>query len=76
MITEIFLHRNHRHNSMYINKHTYKEVLYFICNYMQNLMIQLERALKTGTFGTILLKYPYAAIYRLIFSLKFRNWEA
>jgi len=22
---------------MYINKHAFKEVLYFICNYMQNL---------------------------------------
>jgi len=61
---------------MYINKHAYMDVLYFICNYMRNLMIQLESALKTGTFGTILLKYPYETIYRLIFSLKFRNWEA
>jgi hypothetical protein len=40
------------------------------------LVIQLESALKTGTFGTILLKYPYETIYRFIFSLKFRNWEA
>lgn len=26
-------------NRMYISKHAYKEVLYFICNYMWNLMI-------------------------------------
>jgi len=52
---------------MYINKHAYKEVLHFICNYMRNLKIQLDSALKTGIFGTILLKYPYEAIYRLIF---------
>ena len=43
---------------------------------MWNLIIQLDSALKTGTFGTTLLKYPYETIYRLIFSLKFRNWEA
>jgi len=52
---------------MHINKRAYKEVLHFIFNYMQNLKIQLDSALKTGTFGTILLKYPYETIYRLIF---------